>query len=189
MFELIYPEDPAPLMSVKSVRGNTEVLPIVEPSGLVIGRSSRKACHGNLSLLHPVVHLHIIDHFGRIYLQKRSESKDLFPGYWDTAVGGHVSYGESLSEALFREAAEELGLVDFNPIYLQSYVFTNQHENELVNIFAVVTDRTITPDSDEVAEGDWWTCERIESEMGRDKLTPQFESEYLKIKETLLALL
>ena len=88
-------------MAVKAVRGNTEILPIVEPNGLVIGRSSRKACHSHPDLLHPVVHLHIIDPYDNIYLQKRSASKDLYPGRWDTAVGGHVTPEDLMGPALF----------------------------------------------------------------------------------------
>ena len=192
MFDLVYPEEPAPLLKVKAVHGNTEVLPVVESTGLVIGRSTRKACH-EYGLLHPVVHLQIVNHFGKIYLQKRSATKDLLPNHWDTAVGGHVSYGESLMEALVREAGEELGLFDFNPVYLKSYVYTNSCEAELVNIFALVTDRAINPDSDEVSEGRWWSTEEIELAAAHgtetEALTPQFEQEYADIRDSLLALI
>ena len=186
---LLYPSDPAPLMAVKSVRGNTEILPIVEPNGVVIGRSTRKACHTHPGLLHPVVHLHIIDPYDNIYLQKRSATKDLFPGRWDTAVGGHVTYGESLYEALIREAGEELAFVDFNPAFLESYVWRSPMETELVNIFATVTDRDIDPDNDEVDEGRWWTRKEVEEAIGQGILTPQFEQEFTRIKDQLFALL
>lgn len=39
-------------------------------------------------LLHPVVHLHLFNSRGELYLQKRPEWKDIQPGRWDTAVGG-----------------------------------------------------------------------------------------------------
>ena len=133
MAELLYPAEPAPLMAVRSARGNAEILPIIEPSGLVIGRSTRKVCHGRPDLLHPVVHLHIIDPYDNLYLQKRSMTKDLLPGRWDTAVGGHVTYGESLIEALFREAGEELGFVDFNPTLLESYIWNSPVESEMIS--------------------------------------------------------
>ena len=189
MAELLYPADPAPLMAIKSARGNTEILPIIEPSGLVIGRSSRKVCHGRPDLLHPVVHLHIIDPYDNLYLQKRSMTKDLLPGRWDTAVGGHVTYGESLMESLFREAGEELGFVDFNPTLLDSYIWNSPVESEMVNVFATVTDREIAPDYDEVDEGRWWTVREIEDAMGKEIFTPQFEQEYFRIKDRLYALL
>ena len=186
---LLYPSDPAPLMAVKTVKGNSEILPIVEPGGLVIGRSTRKACHTHPDLLHPVVHLHIIDPYDNIFLQKRSATKDLYPGRWDTAVGGHVTYGESLIESLIREAGEELAFVDFNPAFLESYIWRSPMETELVNIFATVTDRDIDPDNDEVDEGRWWTRREVEAAIGQNILTPQFEQEFTRIKDQLFALL
>ena len=86
--DLVYPVNLAPLSPLN--KGVREMLPIVEPNGAVVARASRSSCHSGTKLLHPVVHLHIIDRFGRIYLQRRSARKSLFPLYWDTAVGGHV---------------------------------------------------------------------------------------------------
>jgi 8-oxo-dGTP diphosphatase len=45
---------------------------------------------------------------GRIFFQKRSTLRKLFPNTWDI-VGGHVEPGETLDEALRREVAEETG--------------------------------------------------------------------------------
>lgn len=189
MFELVYPSEPAPVVAVKSISGNPEMLPVVEASGLVVARTTRSAVHGGSGLLHPVVHLHVISRYGRIYLQKRSAGKDLYPGLWDTAVGGHVTYGESLEEALLREAGEELSLFDFNPVYMQSYIYDNQKERELVNVFATITGRKISPDNSEVDEGRYWKTDEIEAAIGTGVLTPNFEQEYVKLKDSLLALL
>ena len=114
MTDLVYPGGPVILYPRPSVdhpgpfpQPKGEMLPIVEPSGLVYGQAPRDWCHSGAKPLHPVVHLHLIDRDGNIYLQKRSIVKDLYPGYWDTAVGGHVSFGETAQEALFREAAHD----------------------------------------------------------------------------------
>ena len=139
--------------------------------------------------LHPVVHLHIVSRDGRIYLQQRSATKDLLPLRWDTAVGGHVAYGEYILEALYREASEELGFTDFNPVFITSYVFESEAERELVNVFATVGDFTLKPDGDEVIAGRYWSPEEIEAACGKNILTPNFESEYHKIKNSLQALL
>ena len=189
MLELVYPSVPAPVEKGGRSTRTAEMLPIIDEAGMVVSQASRSFCHSASRPLHPVVHLHIIDREGRIYLQKRSYSKKLLPGRWDTAVGGHVSYGESVLEALYREAREELGFLDFNPISIDSYVWESQTERELVNVFAAVGNFVLTPDEDEVISGRYWTPEKIRSVLGSGKLTPNFEYEFGKYADSLLALL
>ena len=166
-----------------------EIFPIVDESGATIGKATRGECHSGSKLLHPVVHLHLFDSAGRIYLQQRPLWKDIQPGKWDTAVGGHVSYGETLLEAVFREASEELGLTAFNPVFLTSYVFESAVERELVNVFAAVGSFDLRPDLDEVDEGRWWPVEEVNENSGKGIFTPNFESEFKAIEKNLLALL
>lgn len=165
------------------------MLPVIRENGIVYAQASRRYCHGGSFLLHPVVHLHIINRNAELYLQKRSMKKDLLPGRWDTAVGGHVDYGETLEEALYREASEELGFRDFNPIFLKSYIWESAREKELVSVFATVGNFTLKPDNDEVTEGRYWNMSEIESNLARGLFTPNFEQEFKSIKDTLLALL
>lgn len=195
MIDLVYPYDLAPLIpaptadSLPVVTEGVEFLPVVEPSGLVIGRSTRSYCHGGAKPLHPVIHVHIIDRFSRIYLQKRPMTKDIQPGKWDTAVGGHVSYGESIVEAVYRESFEELRFMEFNPIHLETYEFESPVEREMVSVFAAVGSYELTPDPDEVEEGRWWPVEEIDANIGKNIFTPNFESEFQMIRKQLLALL
>ncbi len=189
MIELIYPSNNAIVVRDGGGAASSEMLPIVEPTGLVVAQASRKYCHSGSKVLHPVVHLHIINRSGQIYIQQRSASKDLLPLKWDTAVGGHISYGECVTEALYREAGEELHFRDFNPIWLTTYVFESDVERELVSVFATVGDFAPQPDGVEVSAGRYWSHEEIMSNIGKGVFTPNFESEYQRIAATLQALL
>ncbi len=210
MFELIYPDDAAPVIPAPDVnsavaRANScsmqagavnvhpgkaaEYFPVIQENGMVIGRAERSYCHSPAKPLHPVVHLHIIDRYSRLYLQKRSMKKDIQPGKWDTAVGGHVDYGESIQEALFREAYEELGFREFNPVWLMSYVFESDVEREMVNVFAAVGSFSLRPDHDEVDEIKAWDLESIDENLGKSLFTPNFEQEYVRVRAGLLSLL
>ena len=157
-----------------------ELFPLVDETGKVIGSATRGKCHDGSKLLHPVVHLHVFDREGRLYLQKRPEWKDIQPGKWDTAVGGHVDFGEEIPSALRREAKEELGLENFEPEFMESYIFESSREREMVNAFKTVVTGIPQP-SDELDGGRFWSREEIADAMGKGIFTPNFESEYKKL--------
>ena len=105
----------------KKELANEEWLPLVDEEGRVTGKAPRTLVHNGSKLLHPVVHLHVVNLQRCILLQKRPASKDIQPGKWDTAVGGHISAGETLETALKRETAEEIGLLDFSARFVRNY--------------------------------------------------------------------
>ena len=155
-----------------------ELFPIVDEEGTVIGKATRGECHSGSKLLHPVVHLHVFNSQGDVYLQKRPEWKDIQPGKWDTAVGGHLDFGETPEEALHREVSEELGITDFTPTFIGKYVFENQRERELVYVHRTTYNGPIQPSQDELDGGRFWTLQEIRASIGKNILTPNFESEF-----------
>ena len=98
-----------------------------------------------------------------------------------------VPYQEN--DFIFTVAGEELGLTEFNPIYLGAYPFFTGRDSELVVMFAAVGHPTLHPDQAEVSEGKWWSYEELDAAMGKDILTPNFEQEFSRIREQLKALL
>lgn len=158
-----------------------EIFPIVNQEGEVIGSATREECHAQTFILHPVVHLHIFNSAGELYLQKRVITKKIQPGKWDTAVGGHVDYGEQIEEALLRETCEELGVTNFTPKFLMKYIFRSSVESELVYVYQCTYDGTFSPDPSEVETGRFWTLSEIKSNIGKNIFTPNFESEIEKL--------
>ena len=61
-------------------------------------------------LLHRAVLVLVYNREGKVFLQRRSNAKQLFPGRWDLSATGHVQAGESREEAAIRELEEELGV-------------------------------------------------------------------------------
>ncbi len=157
-----------------------ELLPLVDEAGHTVGQASRGECHGGAKLLHPVVHLHVFNAAGELYLQKRPDWKDIQPGRWDTAVGGHVDLGETVEEALRREVREEIGLTDFAPEFIERYVHESERERELVNVFRTVTAAEPRPTS-ELAGGRFFAREEILARLGQGFFTPNFEKEWLRL--------
>jgi len=163
----------------------TEYFPLVDEEGNLTGMATRTECHSGTFLLHPVVHLHVFNSEGKLYLQKRAMDKDIQPGKWDTSVGGHVDYGETIEAALQREVGEELGIIAFQPVFIRCYKFVSSQEAELVHCFYTVYDGEIQPNPVEIMEGKFWSRDEIVEHIGKKIFTPNFENEYQSLIEKI----
>lgn len=139
---------------------------------------TRGEAHSGTRLLHPVVHLHVFNSMGELYLQKRPNWKDIQPDKWDTAVGGHVDYGEDIATALKREVREELGITDYESKQIARYIFDSKQEREMVYVNVTIYDGPIAPDKVELAGGRFWTQQDIFNNLESTIFTPNFEQEY-----------
>ncbi len=163
-----------------------EYLPLVDLEGNIIGKELRSVCHnGESMLLHPVVHLHIFNGRGELFLQKRALNKDVQPGMWDSSVGGHVDPGEEIEEAMLREAKEEAGIEGFDYSLVKKYIWLSEVERELVHTYITTTELAPVPDPGEVDEGRFWTPEEIKALIGKGVFTPNFEEEYAWLRPLL----
>ena len=156
-----------------------EIFPVVDEDGKEISAAPRTVCHdGKSMLLHPVVHLHLFNEKGELFLQKRSNNKDLLPGKWDTSVGGHFQPGESAEEALMRETEEELGLKSFSFKFIKKYIWESPLERELVYSFTCTSDCEPVIDNNEISDGRFWKIQEIEDNLNSDLFTPNFIHEF-----------
>ncbi len=160
-----------------------ELFPVVDEMGNILGSITRGRAHDGTKVLHPVVHLHVFNSNGELYLQKRPEWKDIQPGKWDTSVGGHVDFGENVEMALKREVSEELGITRFTPEHLGTYIFEGKRERELVYVNKTVYDDPIHPSKNELDGGRFWSPEEIADNIGKGVFTPNFEDEYQRLRQ------
>ena len=159
-----------------------ELLQLVDRRGRPAGSAPRRVCHGDPSLIQAVVHLHLFDDQGRLYLQKRSASKDTYPGCWDTSVGGHLAPGESPEQALAREAREELSLEVSSAQPLGCYLLRDAYESEYVFAFQARSDCEPHPNREEIEEGRFFELKEIRAWMRREPqaFTPHFLKAFRK---------
>lgn len=159
---------------------DSEFLPIVNERGNLVGRTMRWQCHNGNKILHPVVHLHIFNSKGELFLQKRPAWKKIQPDKWDTAVGGHIQLLESKEDALMRETEEELGIKNFKPTFIKSYIWESAAEKELVYVYKTIYDKEIFP-SDETDGGRFWSMAEIKDNLKKKVFTQNFEKEFAEI--------
>jgi isopentenyldiphosphate isomerase len=86
-----------------------EMVAIVDEDNQVTG-AVRRAEMRRRGLLHRATYVFVFDSSGRLCVQHRTMTKDVYPGYWDLCAGGVVLEGESYDVSAERELAEELGI-------------------------------------------------------------------------------
>lgn len=163
-----------------------EYFDIYDEAGNRIGRALRSECHGNPALLHHTSHVVIFHPDGeRLLLQKRSRNKDIQPGKWDTAVGGHVDCGEDYLSAARRELREELGVSEFpgELRYLFDSKIRNSIESEDVRVYGLTFAGPFRFQTEEIDEIRFWTKEELADLENRKLFTPNLVSELEMLRE------
>jgi len=104
--------------------------------------------------------------------------KEVFAGKWDTSVGGHITPGEKVEDALKRETDEELGLKVVKFQFITKYIWESLRERELVYSFTGSSVEVPEINKEEIEEGRFWMISEIRENIGRNIFTPNFEHEF-----------
>ena len=86
-----------------------ELFDVVDEDDIPVRTATRGEVHSQ-NLLHRAVHVFVLNKNGDLWLQKRSQLKDMNPGVWDSSVSGHLNAGEDYLQAAIRELGEEIGI-------------------------------------------------------------------------------
>jgi isopentenyldiphosphate isomerase len=113
------------------------------------------------NLLHRTVAILCLDPAGRIYVHRRTQHKDVFPGLYDAFVGGVVESGESYAVSARREIGEELGIVGPTPELLFMHRYEDEHSRSHTAVFRVTWDGPIRHQPSEVEWGRYCDLEEI----------------------------
>ena len=105
-------------------------------------------------LRHRCVYLLVVSD-GQLLVHRRSEDKDVFPGWWDVAAGGVVAAGEAWDAAAERELAEELGVTGAPLEPLGELRFEDERCAVVGRAYAVDWPGPVTFADGEVVEARW----------------------------------
>jgi|DewCreStandDraft_4_1066084.scaffolds.fasta_scaffold01724_20 isopentenyldiphosphate isomerase len=134
-----------------------ELFEIVNDRDEIIGRAPRSEVHRR-GLKHRAVHVLVFNRRGEVFLQKRSPTKDCFPGVWDSSASGHLAPGESYDAGAVREVAEELGWrLDRPPARLFKLEACAATGWEFVWVYRAEAEGPFTLHPDEISEGGWFS--------------------------------
>jgi 8-oxo-dGTP pyrophosphatase MutT (NUDIX family) len=141
-----------------------ERVALIDGSGAVIGSAPRSVMRRE-NLRHIVVAVLVRDSGGRVYVHRRTDTKDVFPGMHDCFAAGCLQAGEEPLEAAAREVAEELGVVGV-PLRPWGQVrYDDAATRHVCHAFAVTWDGPVTHQPTEVAWGAWMTPEELRARL------------------------
>lgn len=153
-----------------------EIFERVDEHGQFLGTVTRQQAHQDKTLIHKAVNLVIFDAKGRILLQKRSRTKDLYPGLLAMSVGGHTMVGESFEQSIIREAKEELGLklTARHLNKLGEILVRKAVESEYIAVFAATSNGPFKLDAQETEEVYWFGQAELAQKIkqGKIRLSP-----------------
>jgi 8-oxo-dGTP pyrophosphatase MutT (NUDIX family) len=141
-------------------RSPAEDVALVEADGTVVGAAPRRVVRRD-NLRHAATAVLVRRADGRIYVHRRTDTKDWAPGHWDAAAGGMLQAGEDPAASAARELAEELGIggVPLEP--LGTHLYEDDATRCFEHAFEARWDGPVRHQPSEVAEGGWLTLAEL----------------------------
>jgi isopentenyldiphosphate isomerase len=148
-----------------------ELVDIVDTDDRVIGVATRAEMRAR-NLRHRCAEIAVLNPAGEIYVHRRTDTKDVYPGMYDMVVGGVLASGESWDEGAARELAEETGIVGPPLRFLLSHVFDGPEELAQMRLYEVTWDGPIVPQPEEIASGAFVSFEELEGMLAEHPFCP-----------------
>lgn len=172
------------------VSSDGDVLILVDSHDRELGYLSKARCHDGDGVLHRAFSLFVLDHKGRILLQRRAGEKRLWPGYWSNACCSHPRRGEEAVEAVERRASEELGLRIHSIEYLFKFEYHARFdargaEHELCHVYVARADEEPRPNRNEIDAWDWYTAAELDEMLATspEACTPWLRMEWERLQD------
>lgn len=172
---------------MKTMDVANEVFDVVNTKDEVIGRERRFEVHRR-GLRHRSVHVLLFNRRGEVFLQKRSMSKDTWPGRWDSSASGHLDAGEAYDACAVREVGEELDWTNDGPLVrilrIEACAATGQ---EFVWVYRGEAEGPFRLHPEEIEDGRWFEPAGVDRlvEAGDAVCAPALALIWTKVRECL----
>ena len=141
-----------------------ELLDVVDEQDRVVGRATRREVRRR-RLLHRFSSVLCWDPSGRLYVHRRTDDKDVYPGRYDMTAGGVLAAGETYLEAARRELAEELGVVGPEPRFLFRHRYRGRENPSWSALYEVTWDGPVQTQANEIAWGAFLTLDELAARL------------------------
>ncbi|WP_028319763.1 NUDIX hydrolase YfcD [Desulfobulbus elongatus] len=148
-----------------------ELVEIVDRDNNPIGAVTRRIMRQQ-NLIHRATYVLVFNRTGELFIQKRTRTKDIYPGYWDLAAGGVVLASEPYLESAQRELREELGLAGVRLAHLFDRYFEEFGNRVWGRVFSCVSEGPFTLQKEEIEYGRFIDLNGIEALHRAEPVTP-----------------
>jgi len=132
----------------------SELVDVVDADDRVIGRATRAEMRAQ-KLRHRATYILVFNARGQLFVHQRTATKDVYPSYYDVAVGGVVAAGESYDVGARRELAEELGITGPPPRPILAFQYEDADNRVNGRVYSYSHDGPLTLQREEIAAGEW----------------------------------
>ncbi len=132
----------------------SELVDIVDADDRIIGQATRADMRAG-HLRHRATYILVFNPQGQLFVHQRSASKDVYPSYYDVAVGGVVAAGESYDDGARRELAEELGIRSVAPRPILNFRYDGDGNAVNGRVYSCTYDGPLVLQAEEISGGEW----------------------------------
>ena len=177
----------------QTVSSPDEKLILVDKNDRPLGQATKRDAHEGDGRLHRAFSVFLFNERKQLLLQKRSQNKPLWPGFWANSCCSHPRAGEQLEHAVHRRLEQELNVstvVDY--LYKFEYKASFEDvgtEHELCSVWlGRVKEEDVEFNQEEISEIKFVSIENMEKELVRnsDIYTPWLKLEWKRIQSDYL---
>lgn len=162
-----------------------EYVDIVDKNDRIIKRVTRKEMRKK-GLRHRGTAILVFNSQGQLFVHKRTVTKDVFPGFYDIAVGGVVETGETYEASAKRELAEEVGITNVELEFLFKVQYESPIHKCVTAIYSCMYDGPLMLQEEEIEEGFFLDLEKAKKLVNQNKVCPdsiKVFHKYIKFQE------
>ena len=148
-----------------------EIVAIVDDRNRVVGSAPRRDMRRN-RLPHRSTYILVFNSRGDLCVQKRTATKDVFPGHYDIAAGGVVLAGETYEAGARRELAEEVGIRGVPLAHQFVFHYADAYTQVWGSVFSCVYDGKLVLQKAEVESAAFMPVADVLSHAERAPYTP-----------------
>lgn len=148
-----------------------EIVQIVDDNNVEIAAVARGIMREQ-KLIHRASYILVFNSANNLFVQKRTMTKDVYPGYYDIAAGGVVLAGETYEEAAERELEEELGVAGAVLIPCFDHFYEDDTNKVWGRVFRCQHEGPFILQEEEIESGGFMDVNQVLASADRELFTP-----------------